>query len=161
MKNRFNVIQINGIKGIIFLAGAVVCLIAGFVVFPGLVMKTGWNLISNMTGALPQIGALQGILLWGIIVVAYFTFKKKGFFVEFKSAHELSSEEMDSVMRRIRAERKSDIIARSIMRAKEMEIEAKNNLDKFEANTAISELKDISDRSDNIENHDMVENQKN
>lgn len=126
-----NIIQINGFKGILFVIGAVLCLIAGFVVFPGLVLKMGWNYLSGTTGILPAIGIIQGTLLWGIVVVAYFAFKKKkGFFVEFKSAHQLSREEMDVVMDKIRAEKQAEIITRSIMRAKELEDEIKSEIEK-------------------------------
>jgi len=125
MKRNFNVIQINGIKGIIFAAGIVSCLIAGFVAFPGLVMKLIWNVIASYTGVLPEIAIVQGILLWGIVVVAYLAFRKRGFMVEFKSADDLSTEEMEAVMQRIRVERQSDILAKALMRAKEAEEKAK------------------------------------
>lgn len=132
MKNKLNVIQINGIKGIIFLIGAAVCLVAGFVAFPGILFKLGWNYIAHATLMVPTINVLQGVLLWGIIVVGYFAFKGKGFFVEFKSGDDLTREEMDAVMHRIRAERQADMIAKSIMRARELELEAKKELDGFE-----------------------------
>ncbi len=132
MKNKLNVIQINGIQGIIFLIGAIICLIAGFVAFPGMVFKMGWNFLAHATDVVPTIGMLQGTLLWGIVVVSYFAFKKKGFFIEFKSGNDLSREEMDAVMHRIRTERQADLIAKSIMKARELELEAKKELDSFE-----------------------------
>ena len=132
MRNRINVIQINGIKGILFLIGAAICFVAGFVVFPGIVLKMGWNFVSDMTGFMPIIGLTQGMLLWAIVCVSYLTFKGKGFFVEFKSAESLNAAEMDAVMQKIRTERQKDIIEKSILRAKELEIAAKNELDKFE-----------------------------
>ena len=49
MKRRMNVIQINGFKGLVMAVGIVACLIAGFVAFPGLVMKTAWNFVSVKT----------------------------------------------------------------------------------------------------------------
>ena len=130
MRRNFNVIQINGIKGIIFCIGAVICLIAGFVGFPGILMKSGWNLMASSTGIVPSIGLIQGMLLWGIIVVSYFVLRgKKSWLVEFKSADDLSQDEMDAVMKRIRMERQSDLIAKSIMRARELELKAKQELD--------------------------------
>lgn len=129
MKKNFNVIQINGFKGILLLIGAAMCLAAGFIAFPGIVMKYSWNFIASYLGFVPSIGVLQGILLWGIIVVGYFAFKKKGFLVEFKSADDLSREEMDAVMHRIRMERQSDIIARSILKAKELEEQARKEFE--------------------------------
>jgi len=126
MKNKLNVIQINGIKGIIFLICAVVCLAAGFIIFPGLVLKSGWNLLSSATGMIPAIGIIQGTLLWGILIVSYFAFGgKKNLFVEFKSADDLSGAELDAVMRKIKAERQADLITKSIMRARELEVNSK------------------------------------
>lgn len=149
MKNRFNVIQINGIKGILFLAGAAICLFAGFVVFPGIVMKLAWNFFAGMTNFLPSISVLQGVLLWGITVVTYLTFKKKGFFVEFKTTQELSGEELNAVMQKIRMERRSDLIAHSIMRAREFEERAKTQLDCFEKNS--NDSSNLSQKTEDIE----------
>lgn len=132
MKKNFNVIQINGIKGLIMAGGIVACLLAGFVIFPGMVMKTVWNIISSSIGIIPQIATLQGVLLWGIVVVSYFAFRRKGFMVEFKSADDLSRDEMDEVMQRIRMERQSDILTKALMNAKKMEDEAKKELKKDE-----------------------------
>ncbi len=132
MKKNFNVIQINGIKGLIMAGGIVACLFAGFVMFPGMVMKTVWNIISSSIGIIPQIATLQGVLLWGIVVVSYFAFRRKGFMVEFKSADDLSRDEMDEVMQRIRMERQSDILTKALMNAKKMEDEAKKELKKDE-----------------------------
>lgn len=132
MKKNFNVIQINGIRGLIMAGGIVACLFAGFVMFPGMVMKTVWNFISVNVGVIPQIATLQGVLLWGIVVVSYFAFRRKGFMVEFKSADDLSRDEMDEVMQRIRMERQSDILAKALMNARKMEEEAKEELKKDE-----------------------------
>ena len=131
MRNRLNVIQINGISGIVFVVFAAICLAAGFIVFPGLVLKVVWNFISAVTSAIPLIGSIQGVLLWGIVVVSYFAFKKRGFFVELKSADDLSRAEMDAVMHRIRAERQADIISRSILKARELDMKSRNEADVF------------------------------
>ena len=150
MKNKLNVIQINGIKGIIFVVFAAVCLFAGFVIFPGLVMKYGWNILASTTG-IPAIGIVQGVLLWGIAVVSYFAFKKHGFFVEFKNADDLSREEMDAVMRKIQMERQSDLIARSIMRAKELEKRVQQEMQNNDLNI---ELKKENNESEEVPNHE-------
>ena len=153
MRNRLNIIQINGIKGILFLAFAAVCLGAGFIVFPGMMLKMGWNALSSMTGMLPVIGVIQGTLLWGIVVVSYFTFKKKGFFVEFKSADDMSRAEMDAVIQRIRTERQADIISKSIMRAREIDLKSQNDLDKFikeEQECVTEELSSVNNENTEI-----------
>lgn len=152
MKNKLRIIQINGFKGILFLIGAAACLIAGFIAFPGLVLKTGWNIVSSHTGVVPSIGMLQGILLWGIMVVSYFAFKGKGFFVEFKSADELSRSEMNAVMEKIRMERQTDIIAKSIIKARELEAKAQQEFKNSESS--------VEENSEHIENIDNIENTK-
>ena len=142
MKRRMNVIQINGFKGLVMAAGIVACLIAGFIAFPGLVMKTAWNFISAKTGLIPTIEIIQGILLWGIIVVSYLTFRRSPFFVEFKSTNDLSREEMDEVMQKIRMERQADILTRAMMKAKELE--SIENID------VQKEEQEVSENSQNI-----------
>ena len=142
MKKRMNVIQINGFKGLIMAIGIVACLIAGFVFFPGLVMKTAWNFVSAQTGLIPTIATMQGVLLWGIVVVSYLTFKRNPFVVEFKSANDLSREEMDEVMQKIRMEHQADILTRAMMRAKELE--------NIENSEVPNEEKEISENSQNI-----------
>lgn len=77
MKKNLNVIQINGIRGLIMAGFIVTCLIAGFAVFPGLVCMHLWNLCASFAENLPSIGLFQGLLLWGIMVAAYFTFRKQ------------------------------------------------------------------------------------
>ncbi|MCD8377212.1 MAG: hypothetical protein LUB59_00325 [Candidatus Gastranaerophilales bacterium] len=125
MKKKFNVIQINGFRGMLTVAGIVICLFAGFVIFPGVVMKTLWNVMSMYVGLLPKIATIQGVLLWGIMVVGYLAFRRRGFFIEFKSANDLTGEEMEAVMRRIRIDRQTDIISKAFMRAKEIDTAAK------------------------------------
>ena len=130
MKRNFNVIQINGFRGLLMAGGIVACLIAGFIVFPAFVMKSIWNVISAYSGAVPCISMLQGVLLWGITVVACLTFKKKGMFVEFKSTNDLSQAEMEEVMQRIRIQRQMDIMTKAMMNAKaEMDSQSIINTD--------------------------------
>lgn len=131
MKNKLNIIQINGLKGLLFLGCAIICLIAGFIVFPGIVMKSGWNLLSSCFGMVPSIGVIQGILLWGIIVVGFYALGgKKSLFFEFKTAEDLTKSELDEVMSRIKHDRQADLIRRSMLRAKMLEMEAKKELSK-------------------------------
>ena len=144
MRNRLNVIQINGIKGIIFVIFAAICLAAGFIAFPGMVLKSGWNFVANATSLIPTIGAIQGTLLWGIVVVSYFAFKKKGFFVELKSAEDLSKAEMDAVMHRIRTERQADIISKAVMRARAMDAQTRSEMDKFIKQQSSENVNDVS-----------------
>ncbi len=116
MKN-FNMIQINGLRGILMACGICVCLAAGFIVFPGFVMKSLWNVVANFTGMVPSIALVQGVLLWAIMVIGYMVFRKNPMFIEFRSARDLSEEEMNTVMKRIKIQQEADIIARTMMEA--------------------------------------------
>lgn len=125
MKRNFNVIQINGFRGLVIAMGVVTCLTAGFIVFPGLVMKSLWNVVSSYTGVVPQIAMLQGVLLWAIMVIGYFAFRKNKMMIEFKSANDLSQDEMEEVMQRIRLQRQAEIISKAMQNVQK-EIDAQN-----------------------------------
>ncbi len=102
MRKNLRVIQINGFRGICLALAILACLIAGFIVFPGLVVMTAWNFISAKTMLIPPLGIIQGVLLWGIMVVSYMIIKKRHVMVSFKTPTELSDEELDEVMERIK-----------------------------------------------------------
>ena len=104
MRKKLRVIQINGFRGICMALGIVSCLIAGFVVFPGMVAMNIWNFISVKTALIPSLGLIQGILLWGITVVTYMITKKNSLIVSFKAPTELTEEEIDEVMKRVNFE---------------------------------------------------------
>ena len=77
------------------MAGFIVtCLAAGFGAFPGWVCMHLWNFGASYTNALPSIGLIQGLLLWGIMVAAYFTFRKQKLVVCMKAPKGLSDEEL-------------------------------------------------------------------
>ena len=76
-KNKLRVIQISGIRGLLSAAFVVVCLIAGFVGFPALVLNKLWNHIADITGAIPYINMFQGLILWAILAVSYLILNKK------------------------------------------------------------------------------------
>ena len=76
-KNKLRVIQISGIRGLLSAAFIVVCLAAGFIVFPALVLNKLWNHIADITGAIPYINMFQGLILWAILAVSYLIINKK------------------------------------------------------------------------------------
>lgn len=76
-KNKLRVIQISGIRGLLSAAFIVVCLIAGFVGFPSLVLNRLWNHIADLTGTIPYINMFQGLILWAILAVSYLILNKK------------------------------------------------------------------------------------
>ena len=127
MKKSLNVIQIRGIKGL-FIAGMVVCcLFAGFIVFPGWVWMQLWNMVSSYITNIPQIGLIQGILLWGIIIAAYFTFRKEKIVVCVRSPKGLSEDELKAVFADIKKQSIDDPVLQAMMKAREAELKINTN----------------------------------
>jgi len=125
MKKKLNVIQIKGIRGLIVAGFVVCCLAAGFIVFPGWVGMQAWNLVSINTGAMPAIGLVQGILLWGILAVSYFIFRKEKVVVCMKTPQGLSEEELKAVFADIKKQSLEDPILHAMMKAREAEMKYK------------------------------------
>lgn len=121
MKKNLNVIRINGVKGLFVAAMVVCCLCAGFIVFPGFVAMHAWN-YASIYANLPQIGLLQGILLWGIAIAAYFTFRKNRLIVCVKSPQGLSEEELREVFAEMKNQTKEDPILQAMLKARETEL---------------------------------------
>ena len=125
MKKKLNVIQIKGFRGLILAGFVVCCLAAGFIVFPGWVGMQAWNLVSANTGAMPAIGLVQGILLWGILAVSYFIFCKENVVVCMKTPRGLSEEELKAVFADIKKQSLEDPILHAMMKAREAEMKYK------------------------------------
>lgn len=92
------IVQIDGIKGLITAVFVCACAFSGFVISPGYALKTLWN--KYLVGAymFPNLSLFQGILLWAILVISYFIVSKKGFALSFKSTHEISEDELKSIV---------------------------------------------------------------
>lgn len=126
MKKDFNIIQIKGIKGIIYVGFIVCCLIAGFGWFPGWVCMKIWNLTSVHVEQLPAIGIVQGILLWGIIAASYFTFRKEKVVVCMKSSEGLNEDELKSIFADIKKQAKNEEFLKNMIKARNAELKIKN-----------------------------------
>ena len=125
MKRNMNVIQIKGIRGLILAGFVVSCLIAGFIVFPGWVNMQLWNYFSLYTLAVPQIGLIQGILLWGIMLTCYFLLRKERVIVCMKSPQGLSEEELKAVFANVKKQSLEDPILQAMLKAREAELKYK------------------------------------
>ena len=126
MKKNLNVIQINGIRGLIMAGFIVICLAAGFIGFPGWVCMHLWNFVASYTIQIPTIGILQGLLLWGIMVAAYFTFRKQKLVVCMKAPQGLSDEELKTVFADIKKQAQDDTILQAMIKAREAELKLKD-----------------------------------
>lgn len=123
MKKNLKIVQINGFRGLFLVIFVVICLIAGFVVFPAFLSMKIWNGLALKTGSVPTINFLQGLLLWGIITLSILLCSKKKFIISFNSKQELSEEEVKEVLSRI----KSQTADRNTFVPKEFHKELKDN----------------------------------
>lgn len=128
MKKNLRVVQINGFTGLILALIIVSCLIAGFIAFPAFVIMNGWNYLSANTGSFPPINFGEGVLLWAIITFSLFIFNKKKFIVSFNAKQELTEEEVQNVLSKI----KSQTLSNQILIPKDMqkEVSKEFNIDK-------------------------------
>ena len=122
MKKNLNVIQIKGVKGLIMLVMVGCCLVAGFIVFPGWVAMNIWNVLASLVNNAPSIGIIQGVLLWGIIVASYFTFRKERVVVCMKTPQGLNEEELKAVFADIKKQTQDDKIIQAMLKARETEL---------------------------------------
>ena len=143
MKKNLNVIQIRGIKGIIILALVLCCLTAGFIVFPGWIAMQVWNYVAGVTNFVPLIGIFQGVLLWGIIIASYLTFKKNRIVVCVKTPKGLNEEELKAVFADMKKNSADDKIVQAMLKAREAEL-------KIHEAGQISEQQIIENKSEEI-----------
>ena len=122
MKKNLNVIQIKGVKGLIMLVMVGCCLVAGFIVFPGWVAMNIWNVLASLVNNAPSIGIIQGVLLWGIIVASYFTFRKERVVVCMKTPQGLNEEELKAVFADIKKQTQDNKIIQAMLKARETEL---------------------------------------
>lgn len=129
MKINLNVIQIKGLRGLMMAGMIVSCLTAGFIWFPGWVAMNIWNLAAKFIVQMPAIGIFQGLLLWGIIAVSYFTFRKEKLVVCMKTPQGLSEEELKAVFADIKRQAQDDKILQAMLKAREAELKLKEEND--------------------------------
>ena len=146
MKKKLNVIQIKGIKGLIYIAFIGCCLAAGFGWFPGWICTKLWNIVSGYFEQMPVIGIVQGILLWGIIVASYFTFRKEKLVVCMKAEEGLSEEELKAVFADMKMQAQNDTIIKSMLKAHEAELRIRNL-----AESDIPKVENTTDNNEKIE----------
>lgn len=134
MKKNLNIIKINGIRGIIFAGFVVVCLFAGFVVFPGLVGMSLWNNVLAHYVSVPTIGIIQGVLLWGIVAATYFILRKESVVICMKAPQELSEDELKQVFADIKKQSENDPILQAMIKARENELKSKEQSLNYQSN---------------------------
>lgn len=126
MKKNFSIIQINGIKGILYMVFIGVCLAVGFGWFPGWLCMKLWNFSAVHINNLPSISIFQGLLLWGIIAASYYTFRKDKPVVCMHSSEGLSEEELRAVFADMQKQAKDDVFLKSLFQSRDAQLRIKN-----------------------------------
>lgn len=101
-KNNVRVIQINGFRGLLLSFFIVSCLVAGFIAFPAFLTMNIWNYLVAKSVSLPAINFSQGVLLWAIVVISAFLFNKKRFIVSFSAEQELSENQVQRIVSKVK-----------------------------------------------------------
>ena len=104
MKKKFNVITINGIRGI--LAAIFICLglIAGFIISPGWVCMTVWNHYLSDSTIVSSMNLFQGIILWAIIALTLYALNGKHQLIGFGNYPALSRDQIRDIVNRAKVE---------------------------------------------------------
>ena len=157
MKKNFNIIQIKGFRGILYIAFVGCCLAAGFGWFPGWLCMKIWNFATQYFTQIPSIGIVQGLLLWAIIAAAYFTFRKEKLVVCMKTSDCLSEEELKSVFEELKQQTKSEMFLKNMIKAKEAELKIKNLSESNIPAVKITDIKDISSHNKKNEQTEKVQ----
>lgn len=93
MNKRFNIIKINGFKGLVFAFFCIGCLAAGFLIFPGWVCMHIWNYFAGFFTQAPLMSLVHGVLLWCIIALSVYALNKGDIAISFGSASAVSPNE--------------------------------------------------------------------
>ena len=129
MRKNAKIIQISGLRGLIFIAFVAVCLVAGFVVFPGLVGMCLWNNFLSEYLNLPEINILQGILLWSIVALIIYLSGSGRSVVQMKKTAQLSESELSDLMDRIKKQSQASRINSMILRSEKYDETKKSDLE--------------------------------
>lgn len=140
MRKNAKIIQISGLRGLIFIAFVAVCLVAGFVVFPGLVGMCLWNNFLSEYLNLPEINILQGILLWSIVALIIYLSGSGRSVVQMKKAAQLNESEIRDLMDRIKTQSQASRINSMILKSEKYDEAKKSDVEK-KSDSALNENK--------------------
>lgn len=125
MRKRTKVIQIAGFRGLLLALFAAVCLVAGFIGFPGMVAMNVWNHFQ----VLPAINLMQGILLWTIIAMSVYLINNRKVLISFGLApNELNDEEMKKLMDRVKLQSQAKMLNSMLMKSNDLKQDFENDV---------------------------------
>ena len=117
MRRKTRIIQISGLRGLLFAGFVVCCLAAGFIAFPAFVAMHIWNYFGQFIG-LPVINAWQGLMLWAITAISGFIINdRKKFLVALKASGQLSEDEVKTILERVKIHSQAQAINSMILKS--------------------------------------------
>lgn len=124
-KNKVRIIQIAGLRGILSACFIGVCLAAGFVGFPALMLTKIWNHFAQTCAALPYINIFQGIILWAILAVSYVILNREyHFLVAFEP--QTTTKDIKKILSEIKAQRNNMAVSETTEPIETQEINAQH-----------------------------------
>lgn len=125
-KKKISMIEIRGISGLLKFSFVVICAFAGFGIFPGVALMFLWNTFLASNSIAPEIGLIQGLILYAICVVSFLICKGTKFSLSC-SFSDLSDEELETLITKAKmdAERRMHLSNIELCKTKLQELEAK------------------------------------
>lgn len=117
MKRKTRIIQISGIKGLLFAGFVVTCLAAGFIAFPALVAMSIWNYAAGLF-AFPAINIYQGLLLWAMIaIIGFIVNDRKKYLVALQAPTQLSEQEVQKILERVKLQSQAQALNSMLLKS--------------------------------------------
>lgn len=128
MKDKLNIIKINGITGIILAVFLIGCFIEGVIIFPSKILMYLWNYFSTFFINMPKMELLHGCMLWAIIALSGFALMKGKCPISYSSNHTniMSEEEFRNIIMKSSALKNVNDISEEIKDIVEISNTAKN-----------------------------------
>ena len=104
MRKKCNIIQINGLSGILLAIFAICCAITGFIAFPSWLCMHAWNFAASYVN-FPVMNIYHGAMLWLIIALIFVaTHLNKTKPISFGTLTPIDKEEMKRRIEKLQAQ---------------------------------------------------------
>ena len=98
MKNRLNVIKINGFSGMFIAALLIGCVIEGVIIFPSKILMHIWNFIALYVDNMPTMTLIHGVILWAIIALSTYAILRDKSPISYHSPNVISDEDIREII---------------------------------------------------------------
>ena len=98
MKNRLNVIKINGFSGMFVAALLIGCVIEGVIIFPSKMLMHLWNYIALYVNNMPTMTLIHGVILWAIIALSTYAILRDKSPISYHSPNVISDEDIREII---------------------------------------------------------------